>query len=153
MVQINESTVVHNLSVSTCYEAIDILAEALHQQGFVSSEYGKQTCLREEIHPTGLPTKPFCIAFPHADCDHVIKSALAVGILKDPVDFKNMGDPSEDLKVQVVFMLANSDPSEQIQTLRNLASLFGQGEKLLELLKQPTSQQTVVWLRNELQLD
>lgn len=153
MIQINDSTVAHNLSVSTCYEAINFLAESLYQQGFVSSEYGKQACLREEVHPTGLPTKPFCIAFPHADCDGVIESALAVGILKDPVSFKNMGDPSEDLEVQVVFMLANADPTEQIQTLRNLASLFGQGEKLLELLKQPTSQQTVVWLRNELQLE
>ena len=153
MIQINESTVALNLSVSTCYEAISILAEALYQQGFVTSEYGKQACLREEKHPTGLPTKPFCIAFPHADCDGVIESALAVGILKDPVKFKNMGDPNEDLEVHVVFMLANADPTEQIQTLQNLASLFGQGEKLLELVKQPTSQQTVIWLRNELQLD
>lgn len=153
MIQINESTVALNLSVSTCYEAINILAEALYSQGFVTSEYGKQACLREENHPTGLPTKPFCIAFPHADCDGVIESALAVGILNDPVKFKNMGDPNEDLEVHIVFMLANADPTEQIQTLQNLASLFGQGEKLLELVKQPTSQQTVIWLRNGLQLD
>jgi hypothetical protein len=49
-------------------------------------------------------------------------------------------------------MLANRDPEEQIQTLRNLAVLFGQPEKLTELRDQATLQGVESWLRRELRL-
>jgi mannitol/fructose-specific phosphotransferase system IIA component (Ntr-type) len=49
-------------------------------------------------------------------------------------------------------MLANSNPEEQIQTLRNLAILFGQPDKLEELRNQATLQGVVSWLRCELHL-
>jgi len=104
------------------------------------------------IHPTGLPTKPFCIAFPHADADGVSRSALGVAVLHEPVKFQNMADPEESLDVMLVFMLANRDPEEQIQTLRNLAVLFGQPEKLLELRDQSTLQGVESWLKRELRL-
>jgi PTS system galactitol-specific IIA component len=103
-------------------------------------------------HPTGLPTKPFCIAFPHADAEGVNHSALGVAVMHQPVKFQNMADPDEDLDVMLVFMLANRDPQEQIQTLRNLAVLFGQPEKLTELRDQTTLQGVVSWLRRELRL-
>ena len=52
----------------------------------------------------------------------------------------------------LVFMLANRDPEEQIQTLRNLAVLFGQPEKLTELRNQTTLPEMESWLRRELRL-
>jgi len=152
MVKFDESTMLLNITASDGYEVINLLAEKLYDQGYVTSDYGDRTCQREEIHPTGLPTKPFCIAFPHADSDGVIESALAVGILTEPVAFKNMAEPDEDLSVSIVIMLANADPSEQIQTLRSLATLFGQGDKLVELKAQKTPQSAVAWLRQELNL-
>jgi PTS system galactitol-specific IIA component len=153
MLQINESTVLLKLSAPDCNTVIHRLADALHEQGFVTADYGQLTCVREGHHPTGLPTRPFCIAFPHADSDGVVQSALAVAVLEAPVTFKNMADPDEDLEVQIVIMLANADPAEQIQTLRSLAVLFGQGEKLEALRAQTTPQEAVVWLRQELHLD
>lgn len=153
MLQLNSSTVFINLQAADCLSVIDILANSLFEQGFVTSEYGNMTCRREEIHPTGLPTTPFFIAFPHADCEGVVQSALAVGILEKPVKFRNMADPDEELDVHIVIMMANSDPTEQVETLRNLAELFGEGEKLVELQSQPTSEAAVNWLKRELRLD
>jgi mannitol/fructose-specific phosphotransferase system IIA component (Ntr-type) len=49
-------------------------------------------------------------------------------------------------------MLANRDPEEQIQTLRNLAELFGQPDKLVALREQSTLQGFESWLRRELRL-
>jgi mannitol/fructose-specific phosphotransferase system IIA component (Ntr-type) len=63
-----------------------------------------------------------------------------------------MADPEEGLDVMLVFMLANRDPEEQIQTLRNLAVLFGQPEKLVELRNQTTLPEVESWLRRELRL-
>lgn len=153
MLNINESMVLINIEANDCDEVISLLADVLHQQGFVTEAYGNQSCLREEIHPTGLPTKPFCIAFPHADCDGVIESALGVAIMKEPVGFKNMADPDEILQVEIVIMLANANPEEQIQVLKNLAVLFGEGDKLVDLRAQTTPGDAVKWLKRELQIE
>jgi len=149
----NESLVALNLEAVDARAVIDLLAARLHAQGLVAAEYGQQTYERELHHPTGLPTKPFCIAFPHADATGVSQSGLALATLAKPVAFKNMGDPEEDLQVHLVLMLANRDPEEQVKTLRNLAVLFGKPDKLQTLRDQSTPQAAVAWLRRELRLD
>jgi PTS system galactitol-specific IIA component len=153
LLTLNESLVVLNLDAPDAEAVIQILAGKLHAQGLVSAAYGQQACAREAHHPTGLPTMPFCIAFPHADADGVNQSALALAILPAGVVFKNMADPDEDLQVFMVLMLANKNPEEQIQTLRNLALLFGQPDKLVALRDQPTPEAAAAWLRRELDLD
>ena len=152
MLEFNESLIAFDLQAKDAKEVIDLLAGKMHAQGLVAAEYGLQTWAREQVHPTGLPTKPFCIAFPHADAEGVNKSALGVAVMHQPVTFQNMADPDEGLDVMLVFMLANRDPEEQIQTLRNLAVLFGQPEKLVELRDQSTLQGVESWLRRELRL-
>jgi len=150
---LSESSVVVGLEAPDAQTVINVLSDKLHAQGLVSSDYGQQTWDREIKHPTGLPTTPFAIAFPHADAEGVHQSALAVATLKTPVLFRNMGDPDELLEVFLVLMLANKNPEEQIQTLRNLALLFGQPDKLVALRDQVTTLATVAWLKNELHLD
>jgi PTS system galactitol-specific IIA component len=152
MLQFNKSLVAFDLQADDAKEVIGFLAQRLYEQGLVAAEYGAQTWAREESHPTGLPTKPFCIAFPHADADGVNESALAVALMNKPVKFQNMGDPDESLDVLMVFMLANRNPEEQVQTLRNLAMLFGQPEKLMELRDQTSLEGVESWLRRELRL-
>ena len=152
MLEFNESLIAFDLQATDAKEVIDLLAGKMHAQGLVAAGYGAQTWEREMLHPTGLPTRPFFIAFPHADADGVDRSALGVAVLRTPVRFQNMADPDEGLDVMIVFMLANRDPEEQIQTLRNLAVLFGQPEKLVELRDQTTLQGVESWLRRELRL-
>lgn len=148
-----EELVALNLQAPDSEAVISTLADRLAAIGLVSEEYGRQTIEREHHHPTGLPTSPFCIAFPHADADGVHESALAVALLGSPVAFQNMADPDEVLDVYIVFMLANKSPEEQIQTLRELASLFGQPEKLSELRNQSSAEDVTAWLRRELRLN
>jgi len=152
VLEFNESLIAFDLQVKGAKEVIDLLADSMHAQGLVAEDYGAQTWAREMDHPTGLPTTPFCIAFPHADAEGVHRSALGVAVMHQPVKFQNMADPDEDLDVMIVFMLANRDPEEQIQTLRNLALLFGQPEKLVELRDQTTLYGVESWLRCELRL-
>ncbi len=152
MLEFNESLIAFDLQAKDAREVVELLAGKMCAQGLVAAEYGLQTWAREQVHPTGLPTKPFCIAFPHADAEGVNKSALGVAVMRQPVTFQNMADPDEGLDVMLVFMLANRDAEEQIQTLRNLAVLFGQPEKLVELRDQSTLQEVESWLRRELRL-
>jgi PTS system galactitol-specific IIA component len=153
VLEFNESLIAFDLQAKDAKAVIDLLAGKMCAQGLVADDYGEQTWKREMDHPTGLPTKPFCIAFPHADAVGVHRSALGVAVLHQPVTFQNMADPDEGLDVVLVFMLANRDPEEQIQTLRNLAVLFGQPEKLVDLREQSTLQGVESWLRRELRLN
>ena len=152
MLEFNESLIAFDIQAKNAKEVIDLLSGSMYAQGLVSAEYGAQTWARELEHPTGLPTKPFCIAFPHADAQGVNRSALGVAVMHQPVKFQNMADPDESLDVELIFMLANRDPEEQIQTLRNLAVLFGQPEKLVELRNQVTLKGAASWLKRELHL-
>jgi PTS system galactitol-specific IIA component len=152
VLEFNKDLVLWNLEAADAHAVIDALAGRLFEQGLVSAEYGLRTFEREQEHPTGLPTTPFYIAFPHADADGVVRSALAAALLSRPVSFKNMADPDEDLDVHLVLMLANNNPEEQIQTLRSLALLFGQPDKLTALRSQLTPEDAAAWLRLELSL-
>jgi PTS system galactitol-specific IIA component len=153
LIEFSEALVLDHLEAADAQAVIEALAGCLHQAGLVNADYGARTWEREQEHPTGLPTRPFCIAFPHADAEGVITSALGVARLAQPVFFKNMADPDEDLEVHLVLMLANRSPEEQIQTLRNLATLFGEPEHLAALREQPTARELWAWLRRELRLD
>jgi galactitol PTS system EIIA component len=148
----HEDLVCLNVEAASDMEVINLLAGKLHASGLVSADYGRLTCERELEHPTGLPTKPFCIAIPHADPDGVVQSSLAFASLKTPVKFKSMEDPDIALDVHLVIMLANNSPEEQIQTLRNLAILFSTSEKIQDLKNQPTVEKTTAWLDRELGL-
>jgi PTS system galactitol-specific IIA component len=152
LLKFTQDHIVMDMEADNAKQVIDALAGKLVQQGCVVEDYGCQTYEREVEHPTGLPTQPFCIAFPHADAAGVHESALAFASLKKSVVFKNMADPDEDLDVLLVFMLANKNPEEQIQTLRNLSLLFGQPEKLQDLREQSTPQVATAWLERELRL-
>lgn len=131
-------------------DIIRTLSDRLNAFGAVDAGYGQATIDRERKHPTGLPTKPFGIAFPHADAEGVLQSSLAVATLKEPVGFHNMGDPEEILEVKIVFLLANRDPEEQVQALRKLAEVFGQPEKLEDLRSQAHAAEAADWLQREL---
>ncbi|TET85615.1 MAG: PTS sugar transporter subunit IIA [Anaerolineales bacterium] len=147
---IDPSLILLQLEAIDSDEVIHALSDRLHIYGAVEAGYAQATIDREHNHPTGLPTKPFGIAFPHADADGVIRSSLAVATLKETVGFHNMGDPEEILSVEIVFLLANREPEEQVQALRRLAMVFGQPEKLEELRSQSDAEEAADWLQREL---
>jgi len=149
----NENYVFCALEADDSDQVIQILADSLHRAGMVGVNYGKASIAREEEHPTGLPTRPFPIAFPHADAEGVNHSALAVACLKEPVTFKNMADPDEDLPVEIVIMLANKSPEEQIETLRRLAELFGEPGKLAALRSLSKPGEVTEWMKRELSIE
>ena len=152
MLEFNKDFVLVDLDAADSDAVILALAGSLQNAGLVDPGYGAATIERERHHATGLPTRPFPIAFPHADADGVIESALAVATLKQPVGFYNMADPEEELPVEIVIMLANKSPEEQIQTLRSLAELFGEPEKLTELRNLSSAAAIADWLSEELSL-
>lgn len=150
MFEIIEDYVIMGAVAPDAEAIISDLAARLHTHGAVDAGYGDATIAREKGHPTGLPTRPFPIAIPHADAVGVNRSALAVACMAEPVVFLNMGDPDEELAVEIVLLLANNSPEEQVRALQNLATVFGEPEKLAELRGLSTPAQIVAWLKREI---
>jgi PTS system galactitol-specific IIA component len=150
MLAIDPSFMLLYYEASDAEMIINALSERLFAYGAVEENYGQETIARERIHPTGLPTKPFAIAFPHAEAEGVLESSLAVATLSHPVQFLNMGDPDESLDVEIVFLLANKEPEKQVQALRQLALIFSDTSKLIHLREIESAQLAVEWLREQL---
>lgn len=82
---------------------------------------------------------------PHTDSKHVNESNVALAVLKNPVEFRNMIDPSKKVEVMVVFLLAINDPDSQVTLLSKLMSVF-QNVELLKQIKSSSSTEEVTKL-------
>ncbi|WOC75935.1 PTS sugar transporter subunit IIA [Intestinibacillus sp. NTUH-41-i26] len=104
--------------------AIFQTAQLLINAGCVEKSYPDAVWKREQSFPTGLQLKDICVAIPHAEAVHVKESAIALGILRNPVDFQLMGEPDRKGAVHLLVMLAIKDPNKQIDVLQNLMEVF-----------------------------
>jgi len=125
-----ENLIIIDSDAMTQQAALSELASKLLLANYVQESFLEAVLLREEVFPTGLPTSPIGVAIPHTDIEHVIAPAIAVSILRNPVKFKMMGDPDQQLDVQIIFMLAIKEPHMQIEVLEQLMECIQDGEKL-----------------------
>lgn len=113
-------------------EVITRLASSLEILGYVRDSFRNAIFEREKVFPTGLPTEPIGVAIPHTDAEHVITDAMAIGVLHEPVQFKEMGTSNGEslVDVSLVTMLAISDPKGMVPLLSRLARCYQDGEFL-----------------------
>ena len=153
MLLFDDDCVALNVNVQNSKDVIFLLSGKLEKKGAVSDKYGEAAYKRELSYPTGLPAKPFSIAFPHADCEMVHQSALAVATLAEPVVFNSMEDPEIKLPVCIVVLMANRNPDEQVKVLRQLVTIFRKPKNMNELRDQKNISDLVAWMRKELKLE
>jgi PTS system galactitol-specific IIA component len=124
-------------------QAIRALTALLEQGGHVKDSFADAVLERESTFPTGLPTGEIAVAIPHADSVHVLRSAMAVGVLAHPVKFQEMGDPETALDVDVVMVLAIQDPKAVVPFLQRVCTIL-QDQDLLARLKASTEARQVI---------
>ncbi len=132
-------------------EAVSILAEALCAAGKVRESFLEAVLEREAAYPTGLPTPGAAIAIPHTDVQHCIAPAVAVGTLRDPVEFEEMGSPGSALQVRIVFLLSITSPEDHVEWLSRLASAFHSPQLAHELLESTEPEQACHLLQAEIE--
>lgn len=103
---IEEELLLMDLQAEDPQEAITRLGELLFRHGYVKESYLPAALERERVYATGVATSTLPVAIPHAGCEHVLRTGIAVGILEQPVEFGQMGDPTHTLPVQIVLLLA-----------------------------------------------
>ena len=129
----DESLVVLNIDAETNKEAIGIVAQAMLREGMVKESYPQAVLARERIYPTGLALIDMGVAMPHTDPEHVLRPALALGILNKPVKFVCMGEPDKTVDVEVVIMLSILEPHAQLLIFQKLLKVFQEVGKLQKL--------------------
>lgn len=134
-------------------EVIRHLFEKLYSFRYVKESYLEAVLDREKVYPTGLPLAKMCVAIPHTDSEHVLKPSVAISILDKPITFSMMGSPNTKIEVEIVLMLAISNPQNQILMLQRLMDVF-QNEQLMEAIKNAKQEEEVVnLLINQLKLN
>lgn len=108
-------------------------SQILYEKGYVKNSYAKAIIEREEKFPTGLNTPGVKLAMPHTYPQHVLKSAILVATLKQPIIFKEMGNAINTVNAQLIFMLAVTDPKGHLSILSKLLSIFSDEAKLSDI--------------------
>jgi PTS system galactitol-specific IIA component len=115
---------------------IRTLGSLLHTRGYVHDSFVDAVIAREKVFATGLPTPEIQVAIPHADVEHVKRSAIAVGILANPVTFGEMGSEDGTVDVQIACCLAVKESESLVSLLQNLVGIFQDPDFLRQLLTQ-----------------
>jgi PTS system galactitol-specific IIA component len=142
--------VVLGLEAKDSTEAIQKLASLLHFKGYVKDSYVNAVLEREKKFPTGLIFEDGQIALPHTDAEHCINPAIAVGILKQPVDFFEMATLDSVVHTDLIFLLSIKVPEDQVEWLARLVNLFQHPGFLNNLKGKSSAQECYELLYGEL---
>ena len=114
-------------------EVFERMADILFKNGFVKDTYLESLKAREENYPTALPIKPYPVAIPHTDINHILRPFIAPIRLKKAVEWREMANNDEIHQVRFIFMLGFLKSEEHIDLLQILVENF-QDEDLMERL-------------------
>lgn len=127
--------IIYNLEANNSEQVLSRLGELLFNAGYVKETFVKGAIEREKNFPTGLELGgEINAAIPHTDIEHVIKPGLALAILKNTVNFKNMGNKEQDVPCRLVFVMALNEAHAQVDMLRELATVLQKPETLKKLI-------------------
>lgn len=145
MFHLDPNLVLEPFDAPDALSALRFMASRLVALGYVKESYPEAVVQREQEFPTGLPTAGAGVAIPHCDAEHVITPTIAVCTLVHPVSFGVMGSEDDQVSVEIIIMLALNDPSEQLDTLKRVATMV-ENPDVLTALKSAGSQGAVIRL-------
>ena len=129
---LSKDLIINNLEAKTTDDVFYALSQMLLKANYVKDSFYDGLVKREMKFPTGLTLGKYNVAIPHTDAIHVIKPAIAIATLKNPVTFNNM-DGDGQAEVNVVFAMVLKEPHSQILMLQQLMLLI-QNEDILKRL-------------------
>lgn len=106
-------------------EVIGEVSSRLQDMGLVKDKFLENVLLREKDYPTGIdlsvvdPELPN-IAIPHTEAEFVnVRRVIPVHLNRE-IEFRNMINPEQELKVSFLFMILNDDPEGQSNILAQI---------------------------------
>jgi len=146
----SKELILFDVEAENSEELLTLLAARLYDAGYVKDTFAGAVLEREKVFPTGLPTPGVRVALPHTYAIHVLMPNILIANLKRPVAFKEMGNGVRDVMAELVFVVALTDPKEEVQLLQKLMGLFAKEDVLLELKASSSAETTLKILGREL---
>ncbi|MCM3214143.1 PTS sugar transporter subunit IIA [Niallia taxi] len=143
LINLDEEVVHLHVLAENREDVMATLSEDLKRHHYVKESFLSSILEREKVFPTGLPLVTMGVAIPHTDPEHVIRPMISVAVLENPVDFIMMGSENTIVNVDIVLMLAISDPAKQLSLLERLMGVF-QNDAAMSQLKYATSAKELV---------
>lgn len=131
---VRQELVIAPMMAEDATDAIAQLGDRLVFGQFVKLTWIEATLQREKVFPTGLPTAEIQVAIPHTDIEHVLRQAVAVGVLEKPIAFKEMGNPDGEVMAQIVCALAVTQSDQLVELLQRLVTMFQKPEVLRQIV-------------------
>ncbi|WP_019775280.1 PTS sugar transporter subunit IIA [Streptococcus sobrinus] len=132
------------------------IASKLLAKDLVTEDFVSNLIEREKNYPTALPLKPINlslpnIAIPHTESEFVKDTRIVPVKLENPIIFKNMILPDQDVVVSFLFMILNHDEREQAGLLQNVMDFINRqdAEELIEFFKLENSQKIYKFLEEK----
>ncbi|MTI46604.1 PTS sugar transporter subunit IIA [Sporosalibacterium faouarense] len=125
--------ILFNVEAKDYEDLLKKLSAQLIEKGYAKESFEDAVIEREKVYPTGLPTPGVMVALPHTKPEYVIKPAILVANLKEPVFFKEMGNGVNDIPAELVFVMAIDNPEQQVDVLKKLMDIFSNKEILTSL--------------------
>lgn len=140
---VREDLVIVPMRAESATDAIAQVGARLQAGGFVKDSWIQAAIEREKTFATGLPTAEVGVAIPHADVEHVLQQAIAVGVLEKPVEFGEMGNPGSTVPVRIVCALAVARSELLVKLLQQLVEMF-QSPEILKQIAEARSPANIV---------
>lgn len=102
---LNREMIFPNLEADRFEDVLRKLGGAATKAGYAKDTYADALVEREKEYPTALDVEGYGVAIPHTPVDHVLGTVIPVAILKEPVEFIQMGSDDETIGVRIIFML------------------------------------------------
>ena len=141
--ELDQALIFSDMEAQDYQEVMKKLGGAFIENGYAHESYIDALIAREKEFPTGLDVNGIGVAIPHTDVSLVKKPGLAIAVLKQPVDFIQMGSDDDIVKVQLIFMLAVVDPSAHLERLQRILQVIQDTEVLEKLLKVKDQKQII----------
>ena len=141
--ELDQALIFSDMEAQDYQEVMKKLGGAFIENGYAHECYIDALIAREKEFPTGLDVNGIGVAIPHTDVSHVKKPGVAIAVLKQPVDFIQMGSDDDIVKVQLIFMLAVVDPSAHLERLQRILQVIQDTEVLEKLLKVKDQKQII----------
>lgn len=138
-VKLTEELVLLKIDAKDREDALTQVANNLYAQGCVKETYKDAVIARERVFATGLPTVGGGVAIPHTDVEHVNEAAISVARLSEPVEFVVMGDDTETVQVDLIFMLAMKEAHSQIDLLMKVMQILQDADALTTIKEAKTA--------------
>ena len=145
---LNENLIVPDLEAENSEEVFEKLGGLFIAEGYCRDTYVDALKEREKDFPTGINMGTIGIAIPHTDKQHVIKGGVAIGVLKKPVHFFQMGTTDEPVEAKLVFMLAVEDPKEHLVFLQRILAVL-QDQAVLARIMETRNKKEIIEIIKE----